>query len=344
MLEITRFLLAVLVLISHLSGSKMTDHFGTYAVHGFYVISGYLITLVCRTRYGFSVPGATGFFANRFLRIYPPFYAVSLLTLGAIRYFGTTSLSGTEIQIPTSVGQILSNIFILPLTLPGSPRLIPPMWSVAIELLFYALLFLIFSRSFVLVLLIFLVSVVYTWKLMLSGVSWEFRYFDWRPCALPFAIGACLRFLQERDLLRWLNSRIFAFCIGAFLANVVFMMFLPFENRMDLPFYLNLLIVTVLVASGSHALFGDARLQRVSKYLGKISYPLFLVHWLVGLCIGQFLFHSSQPSLELVAISLPCSVAVAAGIVALVDGPVDRLRERIKRDVKPKSAAPVEFP
>ena len=68
-----RFLLACLVLVTHLAGVRCA---GAYAVFGFYLLSGYLMTLVLNERYGFSPNGFGRYVANRALRIYPPYLAI----------------------------------------------------------------------------------------------------------------------------------------------------------------------------------------------------------------------------------------------------------------------------
>ena len=51
-----------------------------YAVFGFYVLSGYLMTLSLNRVYGFSAGGVGRFFANRWLCIFVPYYAVLLMS------------------------------------------------------------------------------------------------------------------------------------------------------------------------------------------------------------------------------------------------------------------------
>ena len=67
-----RAFLAFLVAISHL-WAGMVDGPAAYAVWGFFVLSGYLMTLVLTTRYGTTPGGLRQFALNRLLRIYPSF-------------------------------------------------------------------------------------------------------------------------------------------------------------------------------------------------------------------------------------------------------------------------------
>src|SRR5260370_5604550 len=88
-----RFLLGYLVVLSHLVGSDYLAHVGFYAVRGFFVISGFVITAALNEVYGFD---AGRFWANRLLRLLPPYYVVCLLTLALLAL------------VPTAAGQFLS--------------------------------------------------------------------------------------------------------------------------------------------------------------------------------------------------------------------------------------------
>ena len=81
MFGVLRFLLAYLVILSHLVGTDYVAHFGFYAVRGFFVISGLLMTAALNEVYAFD---ARRFWLNRALRLLPPYYLVCLLTLAAI--------------------------------------------------------------------------------------------------------------------------------------------------------------------------------------------------------------------------------------------------------------------
>jgi peptidoglycan/LPS O-acetylase OafA/YrhL len=75
MLGILRFLLAYLVVVSHLVGTEYVAHFGFYAVRGFFVISGFLMTATLNEVYAFC---GTRFWLNRALRLLPPYFLVCL--------------------------------------------------------------------------------------------------------------------------------------------------------------------------------------------------------------------------------------------------------------------------
>lgn len=73
-----RTILALMVVFLHLGG---VPRIGAYAVFGFYCLSGYLMTLIMQTTYGYSFQGVIKYGINRFLRNYPsigfPYYSQS---------------------------------------------------------------------------------------------------------------------------------------------------------------------------------------------------------------------------------------------------------------------------
>ena len=59
---------------------------GQIAVFAFYTLSGYLITRVLNTRYGFNWRGTGAFALNRLLRLWPAYVALMALALIAVRF------------------------------------------------------------------------------------------------------------------------------------------------------------------------------------------------------------------------------------------------------------------
>jgi peptidoglycan/LPS O-acetylase OafA/YrhL len=54
MFGILRFFLAYLVVLSHIVGSPYLSHFGFYAVRGFFVLSGFIMTAALNDVYHFN--------------------------------------------------------------------------------------------------------------------------------------------------------------------------------------------------------------------------------------------------------------------------------------------------
>src|SRR3974390_2526742 len=111
-----RFLLAYLVILSHLAGGDYVVHFGFYAVRGFFVISGLLMTAALNEAYGFD---GSRFWINRALRLLPPYYLVCFLTLIAIAIAPNEAAEYLKFwrEVPDA-GDLVINLAVLPLQLP----------------------------------------------------------------------------------------------------------------------------------------------------------------------------------------------------------------------------------
>lgn len=98
-------LLALMVVGQHIGG---LPRIGSYAVFGFYALSGYLMTFIMQNNYGYSRFGIGKYALNRFLRIYPIYWvsiAVSALLVMLIAnamglHLSRPSLSLLGIAIP----------------------------------------------------------------------------------------------------------------------------------------------------------------------------------------------------------------------------------------------------
>lgn len=115
-----RFFLAFLVAISHL-WKNMLHGPAAYAVWGFFVLSGFLMTLVLTKKYGTTPSGIKHYAFNRFLRIYPSYMLVciiGIMVLLALRGSETTVLN-PQFYFPKTYADYLHNLFMTPLPTNG---------------------------------------------------------------------------------------------------------------------------------------------------------------------------------------------------------------------------------
>ena len=145
-----RTFLALLVVAHHLLNLTIIGH---YAVHGFFILSGYLMTFVMHNSYGYRIEGKIFFAINRILRLFPIYWFVLFLSILIIMYWGEESSSQYRqfIFLPNSFSAIFQNFSLIYLHwFPGSvsPRLSPPTWALTVELIFYFLIALGVSKTY----------------------------------------------------------------------------------------------------------------------------------------------------------------------------------------------------
>src|SRR3954452_5762425 len=110
MIEVSRYILALIVALTHLQPLGIGRP-GSIAVFAFYTLSGYLMTRVLNERYGFSARGTVAFLVNRVLRLWPAYLAVLGLTLIALLFLPLSNFYFL-IRMPTSLADIVTNLAI----------------------------------------------------------------------------------------------------------------------------------------------------------------------------------------------------------------------------------------
>ena len=134
MFGIFRTILALLVVTGHLFSPSSL---GTFAVFGFYILSGYLMTYIMQNTYAYNMLGQKKFLLNRTLRIYPSYWFAALLSLVLLLYCGEkiTEFKRT-IYLPENSVEVLQNIFLVFFN-SSRPRLSPATWALTVELFYY---------------------------------------------------------------------------------------------------------------------------------------------------------------------------------------------------------------
>ncbi len=330
-----RFLLAYLVIISHLVGTDYVAHFGFYAVRGFFVISGFLMTAALSEVYAFD---GVRFWTNRALRLLPPYYFVCGLTLIAI---GIAPVHAGEFlkfwHATPRLSDLFANLSVLPLQLTYATfRLVPPYWSVAIEIDMYLLLFLIVSRRMEWAVLALVTGLSFQLAWMYDSMSWSLNYFTAPAAVLPFAVGALLYFLRQRNL--WIASPYLT--AGAFVAWLCNMLaggtVLPQSHIFGAGYFLDTACFAILVfgLSGLSKQSLGPIVGRIDQTLGEWSYFAFLVHWLCGFVVVAVVPGSEQRGWSLLLATTPLVLAACAGFAVLNRQFLEPLRDRVRGGYK----------
>ncbi len=326
-----RFLLAYLVILSHLVGTDYVAHFGFYAVRGFFVISGLMMTAALNEVYAFD---GSRFWANRALRLLPPYYLVCGLTLLAIALAPAEAAQFQKFWrgLPDA-GDLLANITVLPLQLTYAPhRLVPPYWSVAIEIDMYLLLFLIVSRQMAWALVALVTGLSFELVCLYSGMNWGIAYFTAPAAVFPFAVGALLYFLRRNGV--WTASpRLAAWAFAAWACNMlVGGTLLPSSHIFGAGYLLDTVCFAIVVSglSGLKPRGLGPLVERIDRTLGEWSYFAFLVHWLCGFVVASVLPGTGPRGWLLLLAVTPVVMAACAGFAALNRKCLEPLRDRVR--------------
>jgi peptidoglycan/LPS O-acetylase OafA/YrhL len=360
---IFRYALAHLVVLGHLWERVWGHpilHPGIYAVFAFYLLSGYLMALTLNRTYAYTWVGTVRFFGNRALRIFPPYLFVVAATLVLLAWAApAASRVNPFLRPPDSIGSWLSNVFIFGLggglfeSRSAAQRLVPPAWSLDVELWFYVAMGLLLARRRWIAGAWLTLSVAYTASLLAGGSPWPLRYVPLAAASLPFSLGACVYHWREPlfDALNRGTDRVAARLAPLLLiraervrqwqALVVGLLFVAhallagrlWSDPMGAGFYVSLAIAAYLMLCLSTLRVDElpTRLVALDRFLGNLSYPVFLCHWLAAVIVARLAFDSQRPGgSTLFWSSLILVNVVAYGIHSGVERPVERLRNALR--------------
>ncbi|MEM8729294.1 MAG: acyltransferase [Pseudomonadota bacterium] len=340
MFGLFRTYLALWVVASHLIELHFVGH---YAVHGFFILSGYLMALVMNSVYGYSPRGTATFALNRLLRLLPSYWVVLALTVALILVTGE-EVSRTfreSMYIPTTPRKWLENITMIYadwMPLRVDPRLSPATWALTIELFYYGLIGLGLFRWRTLTWIVFGLSLTYHIVTILMELSYGTRYAFIPAGALPFSIGGLIyhyRFALER----WSPD-----------IRLTYILFIPLfallpaiavqlrQAGIDYPasgiFYVNMVLNAVAVAWLAKP---SQRFESsLDRFIGDFSYHIYISHWMTALFAAHFLLDVSRPKTSVDGFVLFCAATILCAVLSLglrtfVDAPVERLRTAAKR-------------
>lgn len=338
MFGLARFFLALIVVKAHVWPTD--DAFVAWqAVFSFYTLSGFLMCLVLNRTYGFSSRGVGAFALNRFLRLYPTYYLVQVLAVAYILAIGPLNQFYPAIVLPRNAREFFSSLLILGQVGFDNSQLSPQRlahtsWSLSVEIFSYLLLALGFGRGLKSLAMFFLLGVV-----MLFGLHGAFMVegHDYGPHAfqnhygvlqagfVPFALGGFAYHLRDHDLFRPARLKI-GFILGLFAANAALSFALPFHRYVSAFFVASLLafflipMLFQLVASKGWA--------RVDDFLGRLSYPIFIVHMTLVSLIWRLTGILPHTLAMFLAV---CAGALAFSLAAIyIDARIEKVRSMVK--------------
>lgn len=348
-----RTILSITVVFAHLPfGSSFVFVGGKHAVQLFYLISGYLIAHILATNESYKDP--LKFYLNRILRLYPIYYVVALLSL-ITAVLINQGFFDLYRKIPASADALLiiSNFFLIgqdwvmfsgiddgrlvatadfrqsdfPL---HSGLLVPPAWTLGVELSFYVLApFILRNKKMIFLLLILSLSIRgFLFYIGLgSSDPWNYRFF---PAELSlFLLGA----LANQYLLPiWkkivsVSSFRVAPSLGTYLVvfMVVFYFLIPVKEiiKESLLFSVFLLFLPLT--------FLYQNISKIDQAIGELSYPIYICHLPVIRIISSMMERLNI--IDTFAISCAClfmSIIFAYFLNRYIGRRIEHLRKQIK--------------
>ncbi|RSU59305.1 hypothetical protein BRX36_19250 [Sphingomonas sp. S-NIH.Pt1_0416] len=321
-----RLLLTISVVLVHAGLPSLIG--GRLAVQVFFLISGYVISLVL------NEPGryrsAWDFYTARALRIWPEYLLVLSLTAAAFSVIGLPEeaeivrVYQSNIQGFVALSQLTIICQDWLLFMPGMRfgALAPQMWAIALEIYFYLLAPFVVRRPRAM-LLLFGASVSLRFALLIFGPGsadpWTYRFF---PTELAiFMLGT----LGERFLPKAIGTKAAAFgAIAALFAIIL----LPRLNSHAI-----LLSVAALttVALAAPALIRFDAVMPWSRRLGDLGFPIFVVHVLVLNMTRQIWGDSTSTALIGTLTAIVIGAALHRFFTARLDGWRRSMRLRLQR-------------
>jgi peptidoglycan/LPS O-acetylase OafA/YrhL len=351
-----RFMLALAVASGHAGGFFGADIYpkvpGSHAVQLFYMISGFLIALILSGKYADTPRGNWIFYSNRAVKIYVPYLAILAVTVVAwlVIYAATGNAGpltvffrdGATMSFGAWAFAVVTNLFLLGmewgslLIVRGGELLlsvraieqppnaidftiIVPAWTLSLELAFYLIAPFILRRHFLLIAALALASYTFRFQAFAYGfrsIATEYRFF---PFELSLFLYGALSyrfyvFLKERDMFK--PSLSLAITIACALTAIALpKYFRQHQHQMY-----------ALVGLLLPALFDFSMRHRWDKWLGDLSYPLYLVHWPV--CgFGLAMLNEGSKGDVYAYLAVVVSIGLSIAINHFLVYPVDRWRQ-----------------
>ncbi len=348
-----RLVLASTVMLGHYVGFY-PQHLpylllGWASVPAFYIVSGFLITLVLRERYHDRL-GL--FYSNRALRLFPLYWAALVLFLlvnwlvaagylpGAHEHVGTNALRWwqahqSENGTAATILLIFSNVAIfgqdLMLFVGKWPGIftrdyfyhffmyVGPAWTIEVEFIFYAIAPFVVLRDVKWTIVVLIASLLARLFAVVLGFTAYANAYDFPPFEMAFFMAGSLAYRAYAYLrtqrTAWIEAYSYAACATIALLTVFYLV-IPFAR----PIYL----VAASICLPGIVLLG--RRNPLDNFLGELSYPIYLLHPIFTI----FIIPGATVWAEVVAVT--GTLALSAFLIFAVDRPVAAIRRRRVED------------
>ncbi len=300
-----RFLLAILVMLSHIGYRVNGLNPGVFAVILFYLLAGMVVAFLYQKIQQTHPQPLKTFLIERSLRIFPLYLYIALLTLLfiLITQFGQPVLTAQN---------LLQNLTIIPLnfymyadpSILTQPKwwLIPPAWSLGAELQAYLLLVLLLPRPKILLLAGAGTFIIYT---LANLGDLHPDYYGYR--LIP---GILFIFIIGTQIYQYQQNRVGKRLLLIWLLLFIQAGYLYFNPPLYKAYYIETL-AGLLIGIPLIAYLATTSIKLpLNSTLGSLSYGVFLAHFPL-IWVLQYFGWTSQPSLFYTVALLTLSVLIA---------------------------------
>ncbi|WP_457435260.1 acyltransferase family protein [Pseudomonas sp. TE3786] len=359
-----RLFLALSVVLHHIPQSPFRWLHGSVAVIGFFMVSGFYMTLVINEKYRMAEgPWITRFYLSRAFRIFPVYLAMLLAMV--LWYFITHTPSVFTANMGRGFWAQLSlvwmNLFIFgqdwhQLTayslaendvnaytafmaehlgrpyFDNSMMLIGQAWTLAIELLFYLVApFVVHSRRRIVVLIIASLAVRAAFRPLadtFNPLAWGYYFF---PSVLCFFLMGSLAYYLYRQVNQraWASKAVLPMNL-LLLGGVLYVMAVkgyPIIEKATGYDTVALWLRYCVFALCLPFVFLLWKNNRVDRWLGDFSYPVYIVHGLViGIVLGRTGLAQGGYAAQITIVAV--SLLIAGFACVAIETPFDRWRQR----------------
>ncbi len=350
-----RLLLAITVVLTHSYGFVFVG--GQNAVRLFYMISGFLISHVLITSKSYS--SVTNFYINRYLRLYPVYFYVAMMSLVYYLIAYLTNMNEgvletfLQVPAPAKIISLLANASLFfqdwlmfvgidsgsivlqtsnenGVLVLSQTMLVSQAWTLGFELAFYLLAPFVLPRTTWLISLLGL-SLLVRFILNRSGFGqhspWNYYFF---PAELSFFLFGAL---AQQYLLPCYRKLIAVRLMPVCARTTTFILLLVVACYWLVPLRESvksvLLFMLFLLLLPFPFIFQSGNV--LDNRLGDLSYPLYICHGLViKLATFWLATIDALEPLILAAVSLTTSFMFAIALDVRVGKPVEQLRNRFR--------------
>lgn len=352
-----RFILALTVVVAHsqpLFGFIFVG--GKIAVQTFYMISGFYMALILNEKYVGSGSYKI-FITNRFLRVFPTYWVVLVLTISMALIFYVVLGEGFRVDsyckyislvnIKSLLYITFTNVFIfgqdvvmflkfggIDGTLEFTANFnevdhhyppvfnllfVPQGWTLALELMFYLIAPFIVRKGIFKILLVIMASLILRFYIYSAGFDYDPWTYRFFPVELTFFLSGSIAY----KIYGWyknasLQKWIYPFIFHFIITFTIFYQFVLLPHKEMLYF--------IVLLPAIPAIFIYTQRASIDNYLGELSYPIYICHIFI-LNMTTYKLFEGENKTKFYLLSICLTVLFSMLLVHLLIRPIEKFRQ-----------------